>query len=62
MYPKRFLYFHTIFLNPNCFQKDIGVNFYCRALFQLNDYPSDKCGAKRAVDYDVPHASSISDD
>ena len=58
MYPKRLLYFHTIFLNPNCFQKDIGVNFYCRAPFQLDDYPS----AKRAVGYDVPRASSISDD
>ena len=62
MYPKSLLYFHTIFLNPNCFQKDIGVNFYCRAPFQLDDYLSDECGAKRAVDYDVPHASSISDD
>ena len=62
MYPKRLLYFYTIILNPNCFQKDIGVNFYCRALFQLNDYLSDKCGAKRAVDSDAPRASNISDD
>ena len=62
MYSKRSLYFHTIFLNPNFFQKNVGINFYCRAPFQLDDYPSDKCGAKRAVDYDVPHASSISDD
>ena len=62
MYPKRLLHFHTIILNLNCFQKNIGINFYCRAPFQLNDYPSDKCGTKRAVDYDVPCASSISDD
>ena len=62
MYPKRLLYFHTIFLNPNCSQKDIGANFHCRALFQLDDYLSDKCGTKGAVDYDVPCASSISDD
>ena len=62
MYSKRLLHFHTIILNLNYFQKDIGINFYCRAPFQLDNYPSDKCGAKRAVDYDVPHASSISDD
>ena len=62
MYPRRLLHFYTIILNPNCFQRNIGVNFYCRAPFQLNNYPSDKCGAKRAVDYDVSHASSISDD
>ena len=36
--------------------------FYCRAPFQLNDYPSDKCDMKKAVDYDVPCASSINDD
>ena len=57
-----FLYFYTIFLNSNCLQRNIGVNFYCRAPFQLNSYLSDKCCAKRAVDYDVPHASSIIDD
>ena len=62
MYSKRLLHFHTIILNLNCLQKDIGINFYCRAAFQLDNYPSDKCGAKRAVDYDDPHASSISDD
>ena len=62
MYLKGLLHFHTIILNLNCFQKDIGINFYCRAPFQLNDYPSDKCGVKRAVDYNVPHASSISND
>ena len=61
-YPKRLLYFHTIISNLNCFQKDIGINFYCRAPFQLNDYPSDKYNVKKAVDYDVPHASSINDD
>ena len=54
MYSKRLLYFHTIILSLICFQKNIGINFYCRAPFQLNDYPSDKCGVKRAVDYDVP--------
>ena len=59
---KRLLHFHIIILNLNCFKKDIGINFYCRAPFQLNNYPSDKCGTKRAVDYDVPHASSINDD
>ena len=62
MYSERLLHFHTIILNLNCFQKYIGINFYCRAPFQLDNYPFDKCGAKRAVDYDVPHASSISDD
>ena len=31
---KRLLYFHIIILNLNCSQKDIGVNFYCRAPFQ----------------------------
>ena len=36
--------------------------FIVESLVQLDDYLSDKCGAKRAVDYDVPHASSISDD
>ena len=63
IYPKRFLYFYIIcfYFNPNCFQWDIGVNFHCRALFQLDDYLSDKCGAKKASDYDVPCASSISD-
>ena len=63
IYSKRFLYFHTIFLNPNCFQRDIGVNFCCRALFQLDMITClISAGAKRAIDYDVPHASSISDD
>ena len=61
-YPKRFLHFHITILNLNCFQKDIGINFYCRALFQLNNYSSGKCGTKKAVDYDVPRASSINDD
>ena len=61
-YPKRFLHFHITILNLNCFQKDIDINFYCRTPFQLNDYPSNKCGTKKAVDYDVPHASSINDD
>ena len=41
---------------------DIGVNFCCRALFQLDSYLSDKCCEKRGNDYDVPHATSISDD
>ena len=50
-------------LNLNCSQKEIDINFYCRAPFQFNDYPSDsKCDMKKAVDYDVPHASSINDD
>ena len=49
MYPKRLLYFHTIILSLNCFQKDIGINFYCRAPFQLDNYPSDKCGTKRVL-------------
>ena len=59
---KRLLHFHIIILSLNCFQKNIGINFYCRAPFQLNDYPSDKCDVKRAADYDVPHASIINDD
>ena len=59
---KRLLYFHIIILNLNCSQKDIGVNFYCRAPFQFNDYPSDKHNVKKVVDYDVPCASSIKDD
>ena len=47
----------------NSSQKDVVINFYCRALFQLDDYPSNnKCDMKKAVDYDVPHASSINDD
>ena len=62
MYSKRLLYFHTIILSLNYFQKNIGINFYCRAPFQLDDYPSDKCDVKRAADYDVPQASSINDD
>ena len=41
---------------------DIGINFYCRAPFQFNNYPSNKHNVKKAVDYDVPHASSINDD
>ena len=61
-YPKRLLCFHTIISNLNCFQKDIGINFYCRAPFQLNDYPSDEHNVKKVVDYDVPHVSSINDD
>ena len=60
--PKRLLHFHTIIVNLNCFQKDIGINIYCRAPFQLNDYPSNKYNVKKVVDYDVPHASSINDD
>ena len=41
---------------------DIGVNFCCRAPFQLDGYLSNKCCEKRADGYDVPHATSISDD
>ena len=49
--------------NPNCCWKEIDINFYCRAPFQFNDYPSDsKCNMKKAVDYDVPCASNINDD
>ena len=61
-YQKRLLYSHTIISNLNCFQKDIGTNFYCSAPFQLNNHPSNKYNVKKAVDYDVPHASSINDD
>ena len=61
-YPKRLLHLHIIILNLNCFQKDIGINFYCRAPFQFNDYQSDKHNVKKAVEYDVPRASSINDD
>ena len=56
------LYFLITILSLNCSQKEIGINFYCSAPFQLNDNPSDKCNVKKAVDYDVPHASSINDD
>ena len=50
-------------LNLNCSQKDIGINFYCRAPpFHFNDYPSDKHNVKEVIDHDVPHASSINDD
>ena len=49
------LYFHTIISNLNCFQKDIGINFYCRAPFQLNDYPSDKCNVKKNVYQECVH-------
>ena len=59
---KRLLHFHITILNLNCSQKETGINFYCRAPFQPKDYPSDKCSVKKAVDYDVPHASSINDD
>ena len=59
---KRFLYFYTVFSKPNCLQKDTGVNFCYRALFQLTGYLSDKCHEKRADGYDVPQATSISDD
>ena len=41
---------------------DNGVNFCCRALFQFAGYLSDKCHEKRANGYDVPWATSISDD
>ena len=60
-YPERLLNFHITILNLNCSQKEIGINFYCRSPFQLNDCPSDKCNMKKAVDYDVPCASSIND-
>ena len=59
---KRLLYFHIIIINLNFSQKDIGVNFYCRAPFQFNDNPSDKHNVKKVADYDIPHASSIKDD
>ena len=61
-YLKRLLYFLITILSLNCSQKDIGINFHCRAPFQSNDYPSDKHNVKKAVDYDIPHASSINDD
>ena len=61
-YSKRLLHFHITILNLNCSQKDIAINFYCRAPFQLDNYLSDKCGTKKAIDYDVPHTSSINDD
>ena len=55
--------FHMIISNPNGCWKEIDINFYCRAPFQFNSYPSDsKCDMKKVVDYDVPHASSINDD
>ena len=41
---------------------DIGVNFYCRAPFQFNDYPSDKHDMEKVIYYDVPHTSNINDD
>ena len=56
------LYFLITILSLNCSQKDTGINFYCRAPFQLNDCLSDKHNVKKVVDYDVPHASSINDD
>ena len=61
-YPKRLFHFHIIILSLNFFQKNIGINFYCRAPFQFNDYPSNKHNVKKAVDYDVPCASSSNDD
>ena len=62
-YPKGLLYFLITILSLNFSPKDVGINFYCSAPFQLDDYPSDnKCDMKKAVDYDVPHASSINDD
>ena len=51
-----------IILNLNCSWKEIDINFYCRAPFQFNNYPSDKHTMKKVVDYDVPRASSINDD
>ena len=61
-YLKRLLYFPITILSLNSSQKEIGINFYCSAPFQLNDYPSNnKCDMKKAVDYDVPRASSIND-
>ena len=56
------LYFHIIILNLNSSQKDIDINFYCRAPFQFNNYPSDKHYVKKVVDYDVPCASNINGD
>ena len=47
--------------NPNCCWKEININFYCRAPFQFNDYPSDKHDVEKIVDYDVPCASSVND-
>ena len=46
----------------NCFQRDFSISFYCRVPFQLDDYLSDKCCAKKTIDYDVPHTSSICND
>ena len=46
---KRLLCFHIIISNSNCSQKDIGINFYCRAPFQFNDYPSNKHNMKKVV-------------
>ena len=54
---------HMIIPNLNCYWKEIIINFYCRAPFQFNSYPSDsKCDMKKVVDYDVPCALSINDD
>ena len=61
-YLKRLLYFLITILSLNCSQKEISINFYCVAPFQLNDYPSNKYNVKKAIDYDVPRASSINDD
>ena len=52
-----------IISNPKSCWKEIDINFYCRAPFQFNNYPSDsKCDMKKVAVYDVPHASSINDD
>ena len=41
---------------------DIYVNFYYRAPLSPNSCLPDKYCGKRTDDYDVPHATSISDD
>ena len=51
-----------VILNLNCSQKEIDINFHCRAPFQFNDFPSNEHNVKKVVDYDVPRASSINDD
>ena len=59
---KRLSYFLITILSLNSSQKDIGINSHCRAPFQLDNYPTNKHNVKKAVEYDVPRASSINDD
>ena len=56
------MFLHNDFKSKQFLKENIGINFYCRVPFQLDDYPSDKCDVKRAADYDVPCASGINDD